>query len=246
MNMKKVPQLLMLTLLAIGINCTQRTEKPTESKKLDGNVFSAEEQSKLTPDDILDSFKEGNERYMNNNLTPRDYKAQVIATKAGQYPKAVVLSCIDSRVPVEKVFNKGVGDIFVARVAGNTVNPDILGSIEYGTAVAGSKLVVVLGHEACGAVKAAIDKADLSDNADILLGRIQPAIDRLNSYAGQQTSKNGEYVDEVVRTNVHTTIEEMLIESPVLKSLQDQGKIKIVGAYYDLDTGKVTFMETVK
>ncbi|MEO9885262.1 MAG: carbonic anhydrase family protein [Balneola sp.] len=244
--MKKVPQLLMLTLLAIGINCTQRTEKPTESKKLDGNVFSAEEQSKLTPDDILDSFKEGNERYMNNNLTPRDYKAQVIATKAGQYPKAVVLSCIDSRVPVEKVFNKGVGDIFVARVAGNTVNPDILGSIEYGTAVAGSKLVVVLGHEACGAVKAAIDKADLSDNADILLGRIQPAIDRLNSYAGQQTSKNGEYVDEVVRTNVHTTIEEMLIESPVLKSLQDQGKIKIVGAYYDLDTGKVTFMETVK
>lgn len=239
------PTLLIAALLFTFTACAPEKEETTKPE-LSGDIFTAEEQAALTPDQILTSFQEGNERYMNNDLTPRDYSAQIAATASGQYPKAVILSCIDSRVPVEKVFDKGVGDIFVARVAGNTVNPDILGSIEYGAAVAGSKLVVVMGHEACGAVKAAIDKAELSDNADVLLGRIQPAIDRLNSYAGDQTTKNKDYVDQVVNTNVSTTIEAMLIESPVLKSMQDEGKIKIVGAYYDLDTGKVTFVEDTK
>lgn len=235
-----------LLIAALFITFAACAPEEQETPALSGDTITAEEQAALTPEQILTSFEEGNERYMNNNLTPRDYSAQIAATSTGQYPKAVILSCIDSRVPVEKVFDKGVGDVFVARVAGNTVNPDILGSIEYGAAVAGSKLVVVMGHEACGAVKAAIDKADLSDNADVLLGRIQPAIDRLNSYAGDQSTKNADYVDQVVNTNVSTTIEAMLIESPVLKSMQDDGKIKIVGAYYDLDTGKVTFVEDTK
>lgn len=239
------PTLLIAALFIAFAACAPEKQETT-TPALSGDTITAAEQAALTPDEILTSFEEGNVRYMNNDLTPRDYSAQIAATSTGQYPKAVILSCIDSRVPVEKVFDKGVGDVFVARVAGNTVNPDILGSIEYGAAVAGSKLVVVMGHEACGAVKAAIDKAELSDNADVLLGRIQPAIDRLNSYAGDQSSKNADYVDQVVNTNVSTTIEEMLIESPVLKSMQDEGKIKIVGAYYDLDTGKVTFVEDTK
>lgn len=207
-----------------------------------GEVLTAEKQAALTPEVILASMKEGNERYVNNNHTPRDFRAQIAATVTGQYPEAVVLSCIDSRVPVEHVFDKGVGDIFVARVAGNTVNPDILGSIEYGAAVAGSKVIVVMGHEACGAVKASIDKAQLSDNADILLERVNPAIAAVQGY-DDRTSGNSAFVDDVVKTNVDYTINEMLVESPVLKGMLDKGEIMIVGAYYDLDTGKVTFVE---
>tara|TARA_R110001599_G_scaffold184627_5_gene378650 strand:+ start:89863 stop:90600 length:738 start_codon:yes stop_codon:yes gene_type:complete len=236
-------KLLFVPFLALFISCTQKNTETQPSEPLMGDVFTAEDQANLTPEAILSSFKVGNERYINNNLTSRDYKAQVIATKSAQYPKAVVLSCIDSRVPVEKVFDKGVGDIFVARVAGNTVNPDILGSIEYGAAVAGSKLIVVLGHEACGAVKAAIDKAELSDNADILLGRVQPAIDAVEGYENNRTSKNAEFVDKVVNKNVEYTINEMMVKSPVLKGMVDKNEIMVVGAYYDLDTGKVTFVE---
>ncbi|RNC85200.1 MAG: carbonic anhydrase [Balneola sp.] len=232
--------MLMLVLFAACTNTGDYTAESSED--LVDAVLTAEEQAALTPEEILQSFKEGNVKYMNNDLTPRDYNAQVAATAAGQYPKAVILSCIDSRVPVEKVFNKGVGDVFVARVAGNTVNPDILGSIEYGAAVAGSKLIVVMGHEACGAVKAAIDKAELSANADILLGRVQPAIDAVTGY-DDRTSANAEFVDDVVHKNVDTTIDEMLAESPVLAGLLEQGEIMVVGAYYDLDTGEVTFVE---
>lgn len=209
----------------------------------DGDVITAEQQAAMTAQEILQGLKDGNQRYMNNDLTNYDYKSQISKTANGQYPEAVILSCIDSRVPVENVFDKGVGDIFVARVAGNTVNPDILGSIEYGAAVAGSKLIVVMGHESCGAVKAAIDEADLSDNADVLLGRINPAIESLRNYSGTQASSNAEYVDQVVNTNVDLTIETMLEESPVLRNLMNEGEIMVVGAYYDLDTGKVTFVE---
>lgn len=239
----QIPKLLFVPFLALFISCTQKNTDTQSTNTLKSEVITAEKQASLTPDAILVSFKEGNDRYINNDLTPRDYKAQVIATKSAQYPKAVVLSCIDSRVPVEKVFDKGVGDIFVARVAGNTVNPDILGSIEYGAAVAGSKLIVVLGHEACGAVKAAIDKADLSDNADVLLGRVQPAIDAVEGYETNRTSKNAQFVDDVVNKNVEYTINEMKVKSPVLKGMVDKNEIMVVGAYYDLDTGKVTFVE---
>lgn len=213
------------------------------SVKLDGATITASDQAAMTPEGILQGLKDGNERYINNNLTPLDYKSQIKATATGQFPEAVILSCIDSRVPVENVFDKGVGDVFVARVAGNTINPDILGSIEYGAAVAGSKLIVVMGHEACGAVKASIDKAQLSSNADVLLARVQPAIDAVKGYDADRSSKNSGFVDEVVNTNVHMTIDEMLVKSPVLKGMLDKGEIMVVGAYYDLDTGKVTFLD---
>ncbi|HAH50933.1 MAG TPA: carbonic anhydrase [Balneola sp.] len=237
-----ISKLLVVPFLALFISCTQKNTDTQSTKALMGETITAEKQAALTPQTILASLKEGNERYVNNDLTARDLQAQVKATATGQYPEAVILSCIDSRVPVEHVFDKGVGDVFVARVAGNTVNPDILGSIEYGAAVAGSKVIVVMGHEACGAVKASIDEADLSDNADVLLDRVNPAIEAVQGY-DDRTSANGAFVDDVVKTNVDMTIDEMLVESPVLKGLLDKGEIMIVGAYYDLDTGKVTFVE---
>lgn len=237
----KPTSLLAIALLLVAGACTQQQEIPEVT--LDGDIITASDQAALTPETILQGLKDGNERYINNDLTPTDYKAQIAATASGQYPEAVILSCIDSRVPVEQVFDKGVGDVFVARVAGNTVNPDILGSIEYGAAVAGSKLIVVMGHEACGAVKASIDKARLSSNADVLLERVHPAIEAVKGYDADRTSGNSAFVDEVINTNIQMTIDEMLVESPVLQGLLDQGEIMVVGAYYDLDTGKVTFVE---
>ena len=240
--MKYLNIMFLIAALLMTIGCAQKMDT-APSAQLVGDVITAEDQEAMTASGILEDLKAGNERYVNNNLTDYDYKEQIRKTVSGQFPEAVILSCIDSRVPVENVFDKGVGDIFVARVAGNTVNPDILGSIEYGAAVAGSKLVVVMGHEACGAVKASIDKAQLSSNADVLLERVHPAIEAVEGYSADRTSGNAAFVDEVVKTNVDLTIEEMLEESPVLKNLLDEGEIMVVGAYYDLDTGKVTFVE---
>lgn len=242
-TLNKVISIFSLAMLVVLSASFLNTDNSLVNAQKSGDVITAEKQKSLTPEAILQGLKDGNMRYMNNNLTDLDYKAQISATASGQYPEAVILSCIDSRVPVEQVFDKGVGDVFVARVAGNTVNPDILGSIEYGAAVAGSKLIVVMGHEACGAVKASIDKAQLSSNADVLLGRVQPAIDAVKGYDADRSSGNSAFVDAVVNTNVHVTIDEMLEKSPVLKGLLDKGEIMVVGAYYDLDTGKVTFVE---
>ncbi len=237
----KINSLGLLTLTLLMIGCTQKEAISQDAPVKE--VITAEAQASMTPEGILEGLKAGNMNYVNNNLTERDLQAQVKATASGQFPSAVILSCIDSRVPVEHVFDQGVGDVFVARVAGNTVNPDILGSIEYGAAVAGSKLIVVMGHEACGAVKASIDEAQLSSNADVLLERVHPAIEAVEGYSADRTSGNSAFVDEVVNTNVTMTIDEMLEESPVLKGLLDEGEIMVVGAYYDLDTGKVTFIE---
>lgn len=235
------------TLLLTGIiisACSEKTPKQNyvQTATLTSNVINDEAQKNLTPEQIIQGMKEGNERYVKNELTPRDYQAQVKATANGQYPEAIVISCVDSRVPVEKVFDKGVGDIFVARVAGNFVNEDILGSSEFATAVAGSKVVVVMGHEACGAVKAAIDGVEMG-NITAMLDKIEPAIDMTASYQGDRTTNNNEYVTEVVNNNVLNTIEEMRDNSPIIAELERNGEVVIAGAFYDLDTGKVTFIE---
>ncbi|MEM7103386.1 MAG: carbonic anhydrase family protein [Bacteroidota bacterium] len=206
------------------------------------SVMTAEKQSELTPEEVLNMFKEGNERFMKNELTNRDLPAQVKATSSGQYPKAIVLSCVDSRVPVENVLDVGIGDIFVARVAGNFVNEDILGSMEFATKVAGSKLVVVMGHEHCGAVKAAIDDVVLG-NITGLLAKIKPAVDAVPGFENKRTSKDQEFVASVVGSNVGNTINEIREKSPILKEMEENGEIKIVGGVYDLDTGKIEFME---
>lgn len=205
-------------------------------------VLSAEEQRKLSPDDVLNSLKEGNLRFATGSLTLRDHSKLIRDGINGQYPKAIILSCIDSRVPVEDVFDKGIGDLFVARVAGNVVNEDILGSMEFSCKVSGAKLVLVIGHEYCGAIKGAIDNVELG-NLTGLLKKIRPAVEACGHYHGPKTSKDPDFVDLVIRENVKLTVDNIRKQSPILNEMEQDGEIKIVGAYYDMDNGLVTFFD---
>ncbi len=245
--MYKMKSLNLIVVLVLGLfimtACAQKEmETETTSVQLSSDVMTAEDQEEITPEQIIQGLKEGNERYVNNNLTPRDLQSQVKATASGQFPEAIIISCVDSRVPVEHVFDKGVGDIFVARVAGNFSNEDILGSSEFATAVAGSKVVVVMGHESCGAVKAAIDGVEMG-NITAMLDKIEPAIEMTQNFDGEQSTSNNDYVTEVVNNNVINTIAEMRENSPIIAELERNGEVVIAGAFYDLDTGKVTFLD---
>lgn len=203
-------------------------------------TLTKEERDRMTPDQIIEEIKKGNERFRAGKMTSRNYVSQQGATASGQYPAAVVLGCIDSRVPAEIIFDVGIGDTFIARVAGNVVNDDILGSLEFACAVSGAKVVLVLGHTACGAIKGAIDDVEMG-NLTGLLARIKPAITR-TKFDGQKSSKNSAYVDAVARTNVLVAIENIHRRSSILEDLDKKGTIKIVGAMYDLSTGVAHFM----
>jgi carbonic anhydrase len=205
-------------------------------------VLTQEEQQALTPDEVLMMLKQGNQRFVSGTVTTRDHTAQVRQAANGQFPKALVLSCVDSRVPVEDVFDRGIGDVFVARVAGNFENVDILGSAEFATKVAGAKLVLVMGHQDCGAVKAAIDGAELG-NITAMLENIKPAVDALSDYKGDKTSANPEFVHLVTEKNVRITMADLLKRSSVLRELEAQGQIKVAGALYDMNTGAITFLD---
>ncbi|MBK9228670.1 MAG: carbonic anhydrase [Ignavibacteria bacterium] len=213
--------------------------KLDEQVKLD-KVMTQEEQKSLTPEKVLTLLKEGNDRFVKGELTVKDVPKQIIEASKGQYPKAVILSCLDSRVPIEKVFDRSIGDVFVARVAGNIVNTDILASMEYGCKVSGAKVILVLGHTDCGAVKSAIDNVQMG-NITELLAKIRPSIDSLGAYSGEKTSKNKEFLEKVSNENVRTAIDNIRLNSPILKEMEDKGEIKIVGADYDIDNGKVKF-----
>jgi carbonic anhydrase len=215
----------------------QKSAAPLKEKTL-----TAAEQKALTPDMVIQSLKDGNRRFMNNDLTARDHSALVRNASAGQYPKAVILSCLDSRVPVEDVFDKGIGDLFVARVAGNFANDDILGSMEYGCKVSGAKLILVLGHEYCGAIKAAIDNVKMG-NITHMLTNIKPAVLKSGDFKGAKSSKDADYVDYVMKNNVINTIAVIRAKSPILKEMEAKGEIKIVGAFYNLNTGEVKFLD---
>lgn len=208
------------------------------------SILTAEEQEGMTPDEIIGRLKKGNENFVNNNLTQRDHSAQRRMATIGQYPKAIVLSCVDSRVPVEDVFDLGIGDIFVARVAGNIENKDIVGSMEFATAVAGSKVVIVMGHTACGAVKHAIDNTDAASmgmNAlSDLLAEIKPSV-QATTIKGEVSSKNVAFTNDVIHNNAVKTVEDIRKQSPKMAELEDAGQIKIVSAVYDMETGKVNF-----
>ncbi len=217
------------------------TEASADAPPVTDTVLSQEARDKMTPDGVVQILKEGNQRFVSGTLTERDHSQQVRQAALGQYPKAMVLSCVDSRVPVEDVFDRGIGDVFVARVAGNFVNTDILGSMEFGCKVAGSKLVLVLGHEHCGAVKGAIDNVELG-NITSMLKNIRPAIDHFSDYEGDQSSKNQEFVHMVAERNVRLAIAQIREKSPTLNEMESSGKIKIVGALYDMDTGAVDFL----
>ncbi|WP_438977403.1 carbonic anhydrase family protein [Polaribacter sp.] len=199
-------------------------------------------QEVLTPDDVLQDLLQGNERFVNNKLAEVAHLELVKETITGQYPKAVILSCIDSRVPVEQVFDQAIGDVFVARVAGNFENTDILGSIEYACAVAGSKLIFVLGHESCGAVKAACDGVELG-NITSMLANIIPAVKKSSTEVeGEANSSNKEFVAKTVENNVLLTMQRIQERSNLLSEMIDGDEVKIVGGVYSLSSGKVNLV----
>jgi len=222
---------------------TTHTSKDTividAAEVLENPVLTQEQQQALTPEAILNLLKEGNDDFVNDRLTIRNSSARIRKAALGQYPKAVILSCVDSRVPVEDVFHRGIGDIFVGRVAGNVVNPDMLGSMEFGCKVSGAKLILVLGHEHCGAIKSAIDNVKLGI-ITALLARIRPAVSSV-SFNGDKTSKNDAFVHAVCEQNVKLTVENIRKNSPILAEMEKKGEIMILGGVYDMNSGKVAF-----
>ncbi|MCB1932712.1 MAG: carbonic anhydrase [Candidatus Accumulibacter sp.] len=205
-------------------------------------AFTREAQAAVTPARALAMLKEGNQRFASGKSVPRDFLAQVKQTSKGQFPFAAVVSCLDSRVPPAIVFDRGIGDLFVARVAGNFVNDDILGSLEYATKLAGAKLIVVMGHTECGAVKGACDAAQLG-LLSATLANINPAVTAVKGNFTPRSSANGEFVQAVADMNVQLTMQKLRDRSVVLREMIDKGEIGLVGAMYDVSTGKVSFYE---
>src|SRR5262249_5424336 len=203
-------------------------------------ALTKEERDQLTPDEVLARLRQGNERFRSGKIDFHDYLAQKRATVAGQYPAAAILSCIDSRAPAEIILDTGLGETFNARVAGNIANDDILGSLEFACAAAGAKLVLVMGHTACGAIKGAIDAVQLGHLTG-LLEKIKPAVAE-TQFSGERSSKNAQFVDAVAATNVRRTVASIRQQSQVLADLEKQGKIKFVGSMYHLSGGLVDFM----
>ena len=198
------------------------------------------QRDQLTPDDVLAAMQKGNERFRLGQESPHDYLAQQRASAKGQYPAAVILSCIDSRAPAETIMDLGIGDCFNARVAGNIANDDILGSMEFACKLAGAKVALVMGHTACGAIKGAIDQAKLGKLTG-LLAKLRPAVDATR-YSGERSAKNYEFVDAVARKNVEMTVADIRRRSTVLAELEKSGSLKIAGAMYDLETAHITYL----
>ena len=198
-------------------------------------------QDKMTPESVLTELKDGNSKYTADTLTDSKLAARIQKSVEGQFPKAYVLSCVDSRVPVENVFDQGLGDLFVGRVAGNIENDDQLGSMEYAVAVGGVKLLVVMGHESCGAVKSACKDIKLG-NASALLQKIRPAVRQISGGDKAKENTDKDFVKAVVKANVLKTVKDIRERSEVLAEAEKVGTIKIVGAYYNLGTGKVDFL----
>jgi len=209
-------------------------------------AHTLETQATISPERALEILKEGNERFVKNLKANRDLLAQVNDTRAGQWPFAVILSCIDSRTSAELIFDQGLGDVFSVRIAGNFVNQDILGSMEFGCNVAGSKLVVVLGHTKCGALKGGLDSAAIEglgmDNLNHLVGHFDPIIKNIIKDGEERSSSNTDLLERLNHHNVLNAIENIRKQSSTLRKMEQEGKIKIVGANYDVETGVVDFL----
>jgi carbonic anhydrase len=248
-NQLKSLVMLCTAVLLVACNGETKTEKPSSASTLKeavnpvvSHVMTKEEQTRLTPDAILQEFIAGNKRFQSGTTTVRDHSKQARKSAPGQFPKAVVLSCVDSRVPVEDVFDQGLGDIFVGRVAGNFVNEDLLGSMEFACKVSGAKLVLVMGHQHCGAIKGAIDDVKLG-NITAMLSKIKPAVAMSQDFNGEKTSKNDKFVKHVSENNVLYTMDQIRKKSPILKEMEDKGEIKIVGVFYNLTDGTLEFLK---
>jgi carbonic anhydrase len=235
--------LLVSALIFVGCQ-SSRQANPTPAGSSGAGSFppTKESQAAMTPQQAIAELKGGNERFASGHPRVRDPLADVRKTAAGQYPFAVVLSCLDSRVPIELVLDQGIGDIFSARVAGNVLEEDVLGSMEFGCKVSGSKLIAVIGHSNCGAIKGAIDNVELG-NLTALLARIKPVVEQVPGDNQARNSTNLAFVDKVAEANVRLVMRQIRERSPLLRELLDQGKIGLVGGMYDLSTGRIRFFE---
>lgn len=231
----------LLCSLIVAIAGFATTPSAQTSQPRDPRIaLTAETQAALTPMEVIDALKAGNQRFLQGQPLERDFLTQVRETAGGQYPMAVILGCIDSRVPHEIVFDKGVGDVFSARVAGNFINTDLLGSLEFATAVAGAKVIVVLGHTECGAIKGACDHVELG-NLTATLSNIAPAVYSVRDIEGPRTSSNKEFVQAVAHQNVGMTVDNIVNRSPVIRGLIERGDLIVIGAMHDVASGAVSF-----
>jgi len=229
------PTLYSITALSMLFFSCGQPPATTTTTKADTTTISIDTTQVRNADEAIAALQAGNERFVAGKMVNTDYKTQIEKTKDGQKPPTVILSCMDSRVPPEIVFDQGIGNLFVTRVAGNIADANILGSMEYATKVIGSKLIVVMGHNHCGAVKGAIANAELG-NLTQLLAQIKPAISHDSTDHEQQ-------IDETAKNNIKMTIDYILKNSEVINTLVKQGAVKIKGAYYDIETGKVNFID---
>ena len=235
----------MLAVVGIGCAPAEPPETMVEAPPpLSSDVVTSDEQQAMTPDMVLADLKAGNERFVAGKLTPRDYLAQASATASGQYPKAAILSCVDSRVPPEIIFDQGIGDVFVGRVAGNFENIDMLGSFEFATKAAGAKVIVVLGHSSCGAIKGALNGVELGNLTEMLANFDGPVSEAREAILGPDDASNSELVEAAVEENVRQTMADILKDSPVIAEMVANGEVAVVGGIYDLASGRVTWLDS--
>lgn len=239
-NIFRFPIIIFLALLVTAFSCTNKQEKETSNSE--SQIFTKAMQDTISPDQALQRLQNGNARFVDGKLKYKDYREQFEQTAAGQYPHSTVLTCIDSRSGAEQFFDVSIGEIFNTRVAGNVVNEDVLGSMEFATKVAGSKLIAVVGHSNCGAVKGAIDNAELGHLTE-LVEKIEPAIKQVPDTLQPRTSDNKEFVNAVTRTHVERVIDQILSRSDVISEQVEAGEIEIVGGMHNLATGEVTFFD---
>jgi len=229
----------LVAILFLSAGCQSTTHHSAADATMPTQIRTKESQAAMSPEAALEELRAGNARFVAGQSHTHDFPTEVRATSAHQYPFAVILSCLDSRQPTEIVFDQGIGDVFSARVAGNVVNEDILGSMEFACKVSGAKLIAVIGHSNCGAIKGAIDNVQLG-NLTGLLTKIKPVIAQVDG-GGEANSKNKDFVQKVAEANVHLAMQEIRERSPVLREMIDGGKISLVGGMYDLSTGRVEF-----
>jgi carbonic anhydrase len=232
--------------LAVFLVCTSSNalaQAPATAPERRDLATIKQEQATATPAQVLEWLQDGNQRFVSGNLQPRDMLHDQRVTASGQHPRAVILSCIDSRAPAEFIFDAGLGDLFNARIAGNIADNVLVGSMEFACKVSGAKLVLVMGHTSCGAIKGACDRVQLG-NLTGLLDKIQPAIDDVKNVPGERNSKNTQFVEAVAEANVRLTVEQIRKLSPILSGMERDGSIQIVGCIYDLETGKTRFLST--
>ncbi len=240
-NLRRGSALLFALLVSINIAWAQQPAPAApKARVVPAIAQNKDTQAAITPAIALKMLKDGNARFTSGRMTKRDLRKQVKATGSGQYPFASVVGCIDSRAAPELVFDQGIGDIFSMRIAGNFVNDDIIGSLEYGSRVAGARLIVVLGHSDCGAIKGTCDGVQLGHLTGAL-AKIKPAVDAVPDDGSPRNSKNYAFVQKVADMNVRLAVKTIRDKSPVLREMADKGEIAIVGAMLDVKTGKVTF-----